>query len=87
MTMLKTAAATAILTLGLAGAATAQVYPGIAGSPGRGNSDPVAIAPNGAVVSNGYQAEPADFYRGQTAPYRDGLPLRGSPNSPNTPIR
>ena len=63
MTNLKSLTLAAILSLGFAGAASAQVFPGAAGTPGRGNSDPVALMPNGAPVSNGYMAEPEDFQR------------------------
>lgn len=86
----KSLALAAVFGFALAGSASAQVFPGIAGTPGRGNSDPVAVMPNGAVVSNGYLAEPHQFVRGpldrtyvERSYYDQGLPLRGSPNSPN----
>jgi hypothetical protein len=86
MTTLKRVALATVLGLGFVGTASAQVFPGVAGTPGRGNSSTVAVMPNGGVVSNGYLAEPHQFYRGPVEAYEvDRLPLRGSPNSPNSP--
>lgn len=86
VTNLKPLALAALIGLAFAGTASAQVFPGIAGTPGRGNSDTVALMPNGAPVSNGYLAEPYQFYRGSVVETfeNDELPLRGSPNSPNS---
>jgi hypothetical protein len=90
MTNLKTLVLATALGLGFAGTASAQVFPGVAGTPGRGNSDTMAFQANGAPVSNGYLAEPYQFMRGDVGPYGRGdyvlgdeRPLRGSPNSPN----
>lgn len=58
MIKLKTAAIAAALVLSLAGPALAQVQPGLSGSPGRGNSDPIARMRNGAPLSNGQTVEP-----------------------------
>ena len=81
MTSMKTLAVATLLGLGVVGSASAQVMPGSSGSPGRGNSSPVAIMENGGVVSNGYQAEPRQIIRGEIVAdqvemqRRQGLPL------------
>lgn len=96
MTNLKSLALAAVIGLGFVGTASAQVFPGVAGTPGRGNSNSVAVMPNGGIVSNGYLAEPTQFRRGpvvESYGFQNGaldafddeeLPMRGSPNSPNT---
>lgn len=66
MINLKGAAVAAVITLAFAGAASAQVTPGVAGSPGRGNSATTTTMPNGAQMSNGQTTEPR-MMRGRKA--------------------
>jgi hypothetical protein len=71
----KSMAVAAVLAIGLGGAALAQTMPGMAGTPGRGNSQPTTTMPNGAPMSNGQTAEPG-MRRGQMM--RSGRAMRPS---------